>query len=138
MKKLVSLLLLSLSGTVGAVDLSAPFICRDISPNKMYLSDNKLHVGGFTYNMHNENTSSIHAITNSQFLSEDQFTIIEIRQYSSSGEIEVSMMRLNAPYSLINPNHDLSKYKIKEVVSFDISESNDPKLIGGNQGCKNI
>lgn len=135
---LSSILFILLSSTVSVVDLSVPFKCKDISPNTMYLSNNVLSVGGLKYNLYNENTSSAHAITNAKFLSQDQYTLIEIRQYSSSGEIEVSMMRLNTPYGLINPNNSFSEYKLKEFVSFDTSWINDPNLIGNNMGCKNI
>ncbi|MBL0542305.1 hypothetical protein [Aeromonas caviae] len=138
MRKLVVILFFLLSNSVNAVDLSAPFLCKDISPNKIYLSDNELHVGGLTYSMYNENASSTHVVTNLQFLSKDQYTLVEIRQYSRSGDIEVSMIKLSIPYGLITHSNDFSKYKVREVVSFDTSDSSDPKLMGDNQGCQNI
>ncbi|MGL5225318.1 MAG: hypothetical protein ACRC8Q_08385 [Aeromonas sp.] len=108
-----------LSTNVNAVDLSKPFICPDISKNTIIFFNNNLHIGGFKYNLYNANTASGDFLTNTQFLSDDQLTLIELAQYSATGEIKMSMMKLSIPYNLTNPAVDFEQYKISETVTFD-------------------
>lgn len=142
MKKVLcfSFVFLSLSASANAVDLSKPFICPDISPNTITFSNHTLRIGGFKYDVYVENTSSIDTITNTQFLIKDQHTLIELSQITRTGEISISMMKLNTPYELTQPGSDFERYKISETVTFDISESynRNANLKGNGQGCKNI
>lgn len=138
-KTLFISLLLSVSANANAVDLSKPFMCPDISPNTIHFSNNALHIGGLKYDVYIENTSSVDTLTNTQFLSSDQYTLIELTQYTNSGEISMSVMKLNTPYNLTQPGVDFEKYKISETVTFDVSESinRNPNMKGRGQGCKN-
>lgn len=130
---------LSLSSNVNAVDLSKPFRCPDVSPNTIVFSNNTLHIGGLKYDVYIDNTSSIQTITNTQFLSKDQLTLIELTQYTETGDISMSLMKLNTPYERIQPGVDFEKYKISETVTFDIPKpyNLNPKIKGKGQGCKN-
>lgn len=98
-----------------------------------------MHIGGLKYDVYIDNTSSIQTITNTQFLSKDQFTLIELTQYTETGDISMSLMKLNTPYERTQLGVDFEKYKISETVTFDIPKPYNlsPKIKGKGQGCKN-
>ncbi|HEX4499612.1 MAG TPA: hypothetical protein VH187_00360 [Scandinavium sp.] len=117
------------------IDLSKPFICKDISPTPMHITDKGLIVSGVLYPLYNSNSSSTPVLTNTIFRSLDNLEEIDIIQNSDNGKVNVSYMKFRInPDQLIN-DESIENNKVFEKGSFD-AVNPGPTYYSKNQGCE--
>ncbi len=81
------------------IDLSKPFICKDISPTPLHITEKGLIMGGVVYPLYNPNAASTPKLTNAIFRSKDNLEEIDVRQDAEDGKVDVSYMKFS-----INPD----------------------------------
>ncbi|WP_297122705.1 hypothetical protein [uncultured Enterobacter sp.] len=116
------------------IDLSKPFVCKDISPTPMRITEKGLIIGGIVYPLYNPNAASTPTMTNSIFRSKDNLEEIDILQYASDGEISVSYMKFYSDPDQFMDEALIEKNKIFEKASFAVDNPN-PYFHSKNQGC---
>ena len=127
----------------NSVDLSNPFKCPDISPNKMQIKNGKLFIGGLSYSMIDENSSSLPTISNTIFRNTDETIEIDLTQIIKTGEISMSFMKFSIPLSSIPISQKIDetilKYKVYERVTWEPTNiQKSQKISSDGLGCSNI
>ena len=125
------------------VDLSSPFKCPDISPNKMQIKNGKLFIGGLSYNMIDENSSSQPTFSNTIFRNADETIEVYLTQEIKTGEVSMNFIKLSVPLSSIPITPKIAetilKYKIYERVTWAPTDiQKNQKISGDGLGCSNI
>lgn len=125
------------------VDLSNPFKCPDISPNKMQIKNGKLFIGGLSYNMIDENSSSLPTFSNTIFRNADETIEIDLTQEIKTGEISMNFMKFSVPLSSIpiTPKiaETIRQYKVYERVTWTPTDiQKKEKISSDGLGCSNI
>jgi len=117
------------------IDLSKPFICKDVSPTPMRITDKGLMMGGVLYPLYNPNAASIPTLTNTIFRSRDNLEEIDIVQYADDGKISVSYMKFRFDPDQFFDDAAIENNKIFEKGSFKAMNPG-PKYFSKNQGCE--
>lgn len=127
-------------GQSNVVDLSKPFVCKDISANSISIDGQAITIDGVRYKMVVPNASSRPNLTNTIFTSSDERVEIDLFQQRDTGVISVSFIKYKLPSSNIPLGSNPDGYKEYEIVTDDLSEYTDrqPYLKGNGLGCSNI
>ncbi|XUA17733.1 hypothetical protein ACQVA2_13725 [Citrobacter sp. OP27] len=117
----------------SVVDLGSSFVCMDVSPTPMRITDKGLVMGGVVYPLINPNASSSPTITNAIFGSADGLSEIDVHQ-NENGGVSVSYMKFRV--NPIDAGGDPDKFKIFEKASFGVEEP-PAYFHSKNRGCRN-
>lgn len=117
------------------IDLSKPFICKDVSPTPMRITEKGLIMGGVLYPLYNPNAASTPMLTNTIFRSRDNLEEIDVVQHSSNGEVSVSYMKFRSNPDQFLDDVSIEKNKIFEKGSFE-AVNPGPTYYSKNQGCE--
>lgn len=121
------------------VDISMPFICRDISPNTITINNSRIHIDGVSYTLIAKNSHPRGNITNLIFQDTSGTTEINVMQNKKTGSLILKFIKFNTPISLIPINADIERYKEYEIGTSSWGEMKKKNLYlrGDGLGCKN-
>lgn len=117
------------------IDLSKPFVCKDISPSPLRITEKGLIMGGVLYPLYNPNAASTPALTNTIFRSRDNLEEIDIVQYTRNGKVDVSYMKFRSNPDQFTDDISIENNKIFERGSFKASNPGST-YYSNNQGCE--
>lgn len=117
------------------IDLSKPFICKDISPTPLHITEKGLIMGGVVYPLYNPNAASTPKLTNAIFRSKDNREEIDVRQDAEDGKVDVSYMKFSINPDALANDAAIENSKIFEKGSFK-AYNPGPKYYSKNQGCE--
>ncbi|ECC3449550.1 hypothetical protein AH547_09815 [Salmonella enterica subsp. enterica] len=117
------------------VDLSKPFICKDVSPSPMRITEKGLIMGGVLYPLYNANAASTPVLTNTIFRSRDNLEEIDVVQYASDGAINVHYMKFYSDPDQFTDFEAIDANKVFEKASGEALQP-QPFYHSKNQGCK--
>lgn len=117
------------------IDLSKPFICKDISPTPLRITEKGLIMGGVVYPLYNPNAASTPKLTNAIFRSKDNLEEIDVRQDAEDGKVDVSYMKFSINPDELTNDAAIENSKIFEKGSFK-AYNPGPKYFSKNQGCQ--
>lgn len=117
------------------IDLSKPFVCKDISPAPLRITEQGLIMGGTLYPLYNPNAASSPELKNSIFRSHDNTEEIDVVQYASDGSVSVSYMKFRRNIDDLLSDTAIEQNKIFEKGSF-LPVKSDPTYYSKGQGCE--
>lgn len=117
------------------IDLSKPFLCKDVSPTPLHITEKGLVMGGVLYPLYNPNAASTPKLTNTIFRSRDSLEEIDVVQYASNGKVSVSYMKFRSNPDQFLDDASIENNKIFEKGSFEALNPG-PNYYSQNQGCE--